>query len=205
MNGLLDVKEKVCSGCPGTLWGEKSICRVHDKSIGQVKDCPEWQQESLIENKSGQLALFDLEPAIEVIQKVEEELKDYHWMVKEVDRLRKYLAGAGEGLTRQYGIDSAMPKAKGGASDPVNREIERRWRQWNRLEKLEEKLKKIETATDAISDEKEKTVLECILDGERMNIIAKHVGVSRQRLNEIKRGLVKKLAWEMFGDELKVR
>lgn len=150
-----------------------------------------------------QIAFFDLEPALEVVQKVEEELKDYHWTLREIERLRSYLEEAGEGMCRQYGIDSAMPKPKGGNTDPVHREVQRRARQWQRLEKLEQKVKRIESAVEKIQDEKQRTVLECIMDGERMNIIAKHVGVSRQRLNEIKRELIKRLAWEMYGEELK--
>lgn len=204
MNVLIDSKEQICSNCPGSLWGKKSICRVHGISIGQVNDCPEWQQESLIKGQDEQLALFDLEPAIEIVQKVEEELKDFHWMVKEVDRLRGYLVSAGEGLTRAYGLESSLPKPKGNTSDPVNREVQRRLRQISRLEKLENKIKRIEAAAERIKDEKERTVLECILDGERMNMIARHVGISRQRLSEIRRNLVKKLAWDIYGDELKV-
>jgi hypothetical protein len=36
-----------------------------------------------------------------------------------------------------------------------------------------------------------------------MKAIARHVGISRTRLNEIKRALVKRLAWEIYGDELR--
>lgn len=40
------------------------------------------------------------------------------------------------------------------------------------------------------------------MDGMRMNSIARHVGVSRQRLNEIKRDIVKRMARELYSDEL---
>lgn len=60
---------------------------------------------------------------------------------------------------------------------------------------------KIEKAYEGIKDERERTVLECMLDGVKMYEIAQHVGVSRQTLNEIKRNLITKMAWEIYGDE----
>ncbi|WP_258022920.1 hypothetical protein [Brevibacillus formosus] len=86
-------KLKVCEKCPATQWGKKSICSVYNLHVGKIETCPEWDN-YIIENqglldRNGQLAYINLEPALEVMQKVEEEIKDYHWMVKEVERLRK--------------------------------------------------------------------------------------------------------------------
>ncbi|WP_436713700.1 hypothetical protein [Brevibacillus formosus] len=53
-----------------------------------------------------------------------------------------------------------------------------------------------------LGDSKHRTVLECMMDGMRMNSIARHVGVSRQRLNEIKRDIVNRLARELYSEEL---
>jgi hypothetical protein len=201
----LYLREHVCANCPGSQWGKTTKCSIHNIHIGKVDSCPQWEQleSPKIKDHDGQLAIFDLEPAMEIVQKVEEDLKDYHWMVREIKRLYEALNDAGEKLVAQYGIESAMPKAKGGNSNPVEREASRRSREWQRLEKLQKKVMSIDAAVIKIEDDKERTVLECMLDGERMNMISKHVGVSRQRLNEIKRDLVKRLAWELYPEELK--
>lgn len=199
--------ESVCINCPGSLWGEKSICRIHNKSIGEIETCEQWTRQPLKLNDD-QLAFTDLEPAIEIVQKTEEDLRGYHWMVKEVDRLSKKLdlatqsIGPIENLVAQWGIDAVMPRGKGQKIASKSIADERYERQWQRLEKLKQKVQKIEKAVERITDEKERTVLECMLDGERMNMIARHVGISRQYLNETKRLLVKKLAWELYEEEL---
>lgn len=205
------LREHVCEKCPGTKWGKTTTCNVHNLHIGKIESCPQWEQQESppLKDHDGQLALFDLEPAIEIVQKVEEELKDYHWLTREVDRLQQYLNnairiegyGGGSGVS-QYGIEASLPKGNGYKPSYLTIPEEKFEREVGRLKKLEEKVRRIDAAASKIEDEKERTVLECILDGVRMNMIAKHVGVSRQRLNEIKRSLVKRLAWEIYGDEL---
>lgn len=203
----IDYFETICINCPGSLWGEKSICRIHNKSIGDITTCEQWTRHPLkIDN--GQLTFTDLEPAIEIIQKTEEDLRSYHWMIKEIDRLHRSLSKASgvmiqNKLTAQWGIDATLPKGKGDIPSHQIMSDKRFERQVNRLRKLEEKVDKIDYAVNKYPDGVEKTVLECILDNERMNMIAIHVGVSRQKLNEIKRLIVKKMAWTLYEDELK--
>ncbi|WP_078382352.1 hypothetical protein [Sutcliffiella halmapala] len=206
--------ENVCGNCPGSLWGTKSICRIHNRSIGEINTCKEWNRRSTSEaeasfiNQEGQLAFTVLEPAIEVVQKTEEDLRSYHWMMREIDRLQKELDKALKGfipqssLVAQYGVEATLPKAQGTKPSTMSVSEEKYDRQYKRLKALQEKIKKIDIAAAKLTDQKESTVLECILDGERMNMIASHVGVSRQRLNEIKRLLVKKIAWELYGDDI---
>jgi DNA-binding NarL/FixJ family response regulator len=206
-----EIYEEVCLNCPGSLWGEKSICRVHQKSIGDITHCEEWNKNDSPKLKShdGQVAFFDLEPAIEIVQKTEEDLRSYHWVVREIDRVENELHkaiqinGPSSSLVAQYGEEAGMPKGKGLKLSTMSISEERYERQVKRLEKLKEKVHKINQAVLTINDDKERTVLECILDGERMNIIARHVGISRQRLNEIKIMIVKKMAWELYQEECK--
>jgi hypothetical protein len=202
--------ESVCINCPGSLWGEKSICRIHNKSIGEVTSCEEWTKNSpLLKINNGQVAYVDLEPALEIVQKTEEDLRSYHWMIKEIDRLDNQIRRAiqinGHGdsrLVAQYGVEATLPKGKGLKLSTMSICEEKYNRQVKRLENLEEKAMKINQALEAIEDDKERTVLECILDGERMNIIAKHVGVSRTRLNEIKRKIVIQAAKVLYPLEM---
>ncbi|MGK5510492.1 hypothetical protein [Brevibacillus formosus] len=205
--------EKVCEKCPATQWGKKSICSVHNLHVGMIETCPEWDN-YIIENqglldRSGQLAFINLEPALEVVQKVEEEIKDYHWMVKEVERLRKEIDKAissnpliQEKLVATYGDAAGMPSGKGLRLSTLTLSEERYEKQIERMKSLEEKVRQINDFTNNLEDNKYRTVLECMMDGMRMNSIARHVGVSRQRLNEIKRDIVNRLAKELYSEEL---
>ncbi|WP_236841087.1 hypothetical protein [Brevibacillus formosus] len=160
-------------------------------------------------DRSGQLAYINLEPALEVVQKVEEAIKDYHWMVKEVERLRKEIDKAissnpsiQEKLVATYGDAAGMPSGKGLRLSTFTIPEERYEKRIERMKSLEEKVRQINDFANNLEDNKYRTVLECMMDGMRMNSIARHVGVSRQRLNEIKRDIVNRLAKELYSEEL---
>ena len=204
-----EIYENVCINCPGSLWGEKSICRIHEKSIGEITSCEQWDNAApSLSVQNGQVAFSDLEPAIEIVQKTEEDLRSYHWMVREVERLQKELDKAlklfipESSLVAQYGIEATLPKAQGTKPSTMSISEEKYDRQFKRIKSLEEKIRKINEFIQNLTDEKERTVLECILDGERMNIIARHVGVSRTRLNEIKRKIVVYAARYLYPEEM---
>lgn len=205
--------ERLCEKCPATQWGKKSFCSVHNLHVGKIETCPEWDK-YLIENqglleRGGQLAFLNLEPALEIVQKVEEEIKGYRWMVKEVERLRKEIDKAiisspaiQAKLVATYGEAAGMPSGKGLRLSTLTATEERYEKQVERMKSLENKVRQINDFAIGLGDSKHRTVLECMLDGMRMNRIALHVGVSRQRLNEIKREIVNQLAVAMYGDEL---
>lgn len=205
-------RETICINCPGTKWGEKSMCQVHTLHIGNIESCPEWNQQESPEfkNHDGQLAWLDLKPAMELVQNVDEDLKNYHWITSEIIRLensilkKEQLQGSfgGGSLTAQYGLEATLPKAQGTrilTEFEVN-EIEKMVK---RKQKLESRVYRIEKASIKIKDEKERTLLDCILDGMRMKDIAIHFSLSRTRLNEIKISLVNTLAWAIYENELK--
>jgi Response regulator containing a CheY-like receiver domain and an HTH DNA-binding domain len=124
---------------------------------------------------------------------IEQILRDYHWMVREIERIRGYLAGAGERTVREYGIESGMPKPKGRTSDPVHQEVARREKQWKRVEKLEDKVRFVQERIELISDERERTVLDCMLDGMSFTAIAYHMRLSKGHVNNIKDSIVNRL------------
>ncbi|WP_289136370.1 hypothetical protein [uncultured Brevibacillus sp.] len=187
---------------------------MKDKRIEKVcETCPEWDK-YLIESQGllewgGQLAFINLEPALEVVQKVEEEIKDYHWMVKEIDRLANEIYNSivsnpaiQQKLVATYGDAAGMPSGKGLRLSTMTIPEERYEKKLERKKNLENKVRQINDFAISLGDSKHRTVLECMMDGMRMNSIARHVGVSRQRLNEIKRDIVNRLAREMYNDEL---
>lgn len=204
--------ENVCVNCPGTLRGQTTICKVQSVHIGKIESCPEWEhhESPTLKDHDGQLAWLDLKPAMEIVQNVDEDLKNYHWITSEIIRLensiwkKEQLQGSfgGGSLTAQYGLEATLPKAQGTRilTDFEVNEIEKMVK---RKQKLESRVYRIEKASIKIKDEKERTLLDCILDGMRMKDIAIHFGISRTRLNEIKISLVNTLAWEIYEYDLK--
>ncbi|UOY92885.1 hypothetical protein MUG87_01705 [Ectobacillus sp. JY-23] len=194
------MKTDICIECPGSQWGDSSFCSVHQEKIQQVQSCPQWE-EKLFKEKDGQLSMHDPEQIMDIIQRTEEDVRDYRWMTKEIDKLEADLNNPEihNKLTAKWGIEAVMPNGKGQRSS-VN---EKRYkRQMERLERLQEKVGRINKAAEKITEERKLTVLECMLDGVKMNMIAKHVGVSRQTLNEIRREIITSLATDIYREEL---
>ncbi|MFE1630758.1 hypothetical protein ACFLFF_28855, partial [Brevibacillus reuszeri] len=188
-----------------TQWGKKSFCSVHGLHAGKIESCPEWDKITVTQQGSndddGQLTYKNLEPAMEWVQRTEEEIRDYSFSLREIDRIKGILKDAGEGTVGAYGIDASLPKGKGTTSDKTHREAVKRERYWERLRRLEASIQRVDRGSETITDDKERAVLECIMDGVRMNMIARHVGVSRSYLNDIKRELIKKMARAMYGED----
>lgn len=127
-------------------------------------------------------------------KEIESALRNYYWMVKEIARLRAILEDAGENIVRQLDEDADMPKPKGKVSDPVYLETVRREKHWRRIEKLERKVKFIQENIDCITDDRERTVLDCMLDGMTLVAIALHLGTSEKQVRRIKDSIVDRIA-----------
>lgn len=205
--------EAVCEVCPATCWGKKSHCQVHDKHVGKIDSCPEWdkymrdqeikgQQKTLSTKKEGFARTSEQAPITDFLQKAEEEIRDYNYMQIEIVRIQRFLREAGEGMVAQYGLDAGMPKGKGSNGDKTHAEVVRRERKWKRLQNLQDKIERINKAVETIPGEQERLIVEALLDGDKNNLIAKEIGVSRQRYYEIKRSAVMKMAWAMYGDQV---
>lgn len=138
-------------------------------------------------------------------RKIETALRDYHWMVKEIARLRNVLTGAGERIVKQYGIESSMPKGSGTTSDPVHLEVERREKLWGRVEKLEKKVLLIQSRIHLITDDREKTVLDCMLDGMSYRGIARHMGFSEKHIRNLKDSIVDRMSNESANSALSAK
>lgn len=202
------LREQVCEGCPATGWGKKAHCQVHDKHVGKVDSCPEWDkflEGQQLQGKKQRLrsaAFSEWEPAAELVQRTEEEIRDYSYMQLEVVRIQRFLREAGEGMVGQYGLEASLPKGMGVYGDKTHAEVVRRERKWKRLQNLQEKIARIDEAVESIPDEQERLILEALLDGDKNSQIAKEIGISRQRYYEIKRSAVSKMARAMYGREM---
>lgn len=119
-------------------------------------------------------------------KQIEQALRDYSWMLNEIKRQRELLSHIGGNIVAQGGIESTMPKPQGETSDPVALEVVRRDKNSKWLDKLEGKVLFVQKRICIIQDEREKAVLECMLDGMSMSAISNHMGLSRQHIYKIK-------------------
>lgn len=122
--------------------------------------------------------------------RIDQALKDYNWMINEIKRQRDLMDYNGGNLVAQGGIESVMPRAQGITGDPVAMEVVRRDKKSQWVKKLEEKVLFIQKRIPIITDEREKAVLECLLDGLSMVAIGKHMGLSRPHIYKIKDSII---------------
>src|SRR5690625_551361 len=128
-------------------------------------------------------------------KQIEQALRDYNWMINEIKRQRELLNDIDtSSLVAQSGIESSLPKGKGTTSDPVALEVIRRDKKSKWIEKLEKKVLFIQKRIHIITDEREKAVLECMLDGMSMIAISQHMGLSRRHIYNIKESIVEQIA-----------
>lgn len=128
-------------------------------------------------------------------KEIEQILKDYHWMINEIKRQRKMLSDEVNGnFTAQYGIEASLPKGKGQNGDPIFQEVVRREKKSKWIERLEQKVLYIQSRVDRITDERERAVLECILDGMSMKAISRHMGLSTRHIQRIKNSIVTQMS-----------
>lgn len=125
-------------------------------------------------------------------------LRDYHWMINEIARQRRMMLDVDQSITGQYGIEGSMPHAKGSTSDPVAQEAIRRLKKTKWIEKLEQQVLYIQQRIHLIIDEREKAVLECLLDGMSIRAIARHMGFSDSHVYGIRDSIVDRFV--DFGD-----
>jgi uncharacterized protein YerC len=130
-------------------------------------------------------------------------LKDYHWMMNSIKLLRESMAAAGERIVRTYDIDSDMPKAQGGTSDPVFQEIVRREKRWKKIHEYEEKVMIVQERMHWIRDEREIEVLHWILEGKSYRWIAIHMGLSPSHIGRLKDNIINILAGSYGPDVTK--
>jgi DNA-binding NarL/FixJ family response regulator len=121
-------------------------------------------------------------------------LKNYHWMVNEIQKIHCDLSKTDFKGTAQYGISATLPTGKGLVSKALENEVIRRNEKSDRMLDYANKVVFINERRDRITDEKEKVILDCLLDGLSLTAISKHLGISRALVTDIRDNIVDKLA-----------
>jgi len=126
--------------------------------------------------------------------KIDDILKDYHWMLKSIKELRSSMIDAGEGLTAQYGEEAGMPTAQGTTGDPIYREILRREKRHRVVSRYMAKISIIQDRLHLIKDDRELEVLHWLLEGKSYRWIGLHMGFSHSHIRRIRESIVEQLS-----------
>lgn len=121
-------------------------------------------------------------------------LKDYHFKIKEIQRIDKELQDTDFKGSAQYGIEATMPRPLGIVGKALENEVIRREKKAKRLSRYIEEVIYINEQIPNVTEEKEKVILDCLLDGMSLTAISKHLGISRRLVTKIRDDIVDKLA-----------
>ncbi|MGY6765703.1 LuxR C-terminal-related transcriptional regulator [Faecalibacterium prausnitzii] len=127
-------------------------------------------------------------------KEIAETLRDYNWIINEIKRQRKLIEDVNGNFIAQYGVEASLPKVVGQNGDPIFQEVVRREKKSKWIERLEKKVLYIQSRIDRITDERERAVLECILDGMSMQAISRHMGLSTRHIQRIKNSIVDQMS-----------
>ncbi|KIL80716.1 hypothetical protein [Bacillus badius] len=132
---------------------------------------------------------------------VEEWIRDYNFMLREIARLNRLLNavhGGRSSLVAAYGDDAGMPKGSSGISQAELRQLDIRER---RLLKYEAIVQYLDEVMGEIKDEKEKVVYDCMIEGLSYSRIAVHLGKSRDTIRKVKEGIIGKIVKKVEKDQ----
>lgn len=123
---------------------------------------------------------------------IENALRDYSWMIKEIQRLKDELNTTNAKMSATYGIEASMPKGTG-TSDSTLKEVVQRDRRHRTLKRFENKVQFVDKYSLCIKSDREIAVLNCMLDGMSFVAISQHMGFSERKVYMIKDDIVKKM------------
>ncbi|WP_301402050.1 hypothetical protein [Staphylococcus haemolyticus] len=110
---------------------------------------------------------------------VKQLIMDYHWMRRLIDHQVYEYDSTSIG---QYGIESAMPKAKGGTGDKVLVRVIRNDKDRRKTQELIDKVTFIDEYEYKITNDKNYHILQLLKQGEKINTIAMLMRVDRKEI-----------------------
>lgn len=121
---------------------------------------------------------------------------EYHWRKKELVRIEGILFGNRIPMSKsvgvsQYGIEATLPHGSSGKSIAELKDMDlREERLYRRWEEYREKVFAIEMFAENTKDEQQLVIIDCMMEGMSYRSIAAHLGMSRNKLGEIKNSML---------------
>lgn len=129
---------------------------------------------------------------MKTFHEIENALRDYHWMTREIQRLKDELNTVNTKMSATYGIEATLPKGSG-TSDSTLKEVVQRDRRHSTLKRFEKKVHFVDKYSLHIEDDRQMAVLNCMLDGMSFVGISQHMGYSERKVYKIKDEIVRKM------------
>lgn len=122
-------------------------------------------------------------------QEIHAAISNYHWMIKLLVQRRLENVGGSKGLTAQYGIEATLPGANE-PGDPVYQEILRIEKHESKNKRLKNKVIFIQKHSQGIKNDKDRVILDFLLDGMSLRDIALEMNMSLSGVNHRKNIIV---------------
>ncbi len=132
---------------------------------------------------------------------VEEWIRDYNFMLREIARLNRILNKPEvrkQKLTATYGDEAGMPKGSGGISQAELNQLDRREKRLYKYLAITEYLDKV---VDELEEDKQKVIYDCMLEGVSYTQIAEHLECSRDTVRKVKEVIIAKVAQKVQKDQ----
>lgn len=135
----------------------------------------------------------DVAEVVDAINKVNRDIKDYYWMANLLndEEITAYIQAT------KYSDDPAV-SSKYETGDPTYRIVQRKIRIEERKKRMIEKVTNLERAVATLEDERERIVIEGLMDRTTLKELGALIGVSKQAVHDIKEKAVRKLAVIMY-------
>lgn len=131
----------------------------------------------------------------ELFEEIDELIRSYSWMKKEVKRLQEIIYGYTVSMKNwgvaQYGDEAGLPKGSSGKSLAELKEMDlKEERQYKRLKQYESQVYAIEKAGDLLKAEKDKVIFDCLLDGMSYRTIGQQLGINKDQVKTTRRHII---------------
>lgn len=125
-------------------------------------------------------------------EKLEQWIRDYHWMINTVEELQSKLEYQGARISR-YGVEAALPKAVGSTIDVVFNEAYRRMKHLKRINEYIYRIQEVQKRVDKVTEPREAEVLYWLLEGKSLRWIGSKLNLSHTSIRRIKERIIKKM------------
>ncbi|MEO4053395.1 LuxR C-terminal-related transcriptional regulator [Solibacillus sp. CAU 1738] len=121
-------------------------------------------------------------------------IEDYHWMIETIKEAEMDVAVIKGAKVASYGIDSTLPKASGGTSDPVFYEVHRRTQYGGfRIQQYRRKVSEVQKRIQLVVGDREMEILHRLLNGDSMRSIGKHMKLSSTTIFRVRNNVLKQM------------
>lgn len=118
-------------------------------------------------------------------------IRDYHWMVNAIKKMREEMVIGAK--TAQYGIEATLPRAAGSVRDPIQFELNRRFRHLRRIKDYEHKILEVQQRLDKVVNCRDAEILFWLLEGKSMRWIGKHMNLSHTNIQLIRKNIIRNM------------